>query len=133
MLDQSVIIIRNEDGKIYAHHNSCRHRGSAICVEERGHEDKLKCPYHNWVYDKTGRLGNARLMPDDFDKSQFGLHPYISPTWRERSLFPWQTIRRTSHRESADLAPYLQPYQLEKQRLLHRDRYELEANWKPDR
>ncbi|MGN7723187.1 aromatic ring-hydroxylating oxygenase subunit alpha [Chitinophaga sp. 22620] len=130
VLDQSVIIIRNEDGKIYAHHNSCRHRGSAICVEERGHEDKLKCPYHNWVYDKTGRLRNARLMPDDFDKSQFGLHPVHLADVAGAIFISLADDPPDFSRESADLAPYLQPYQLEKAKVAYRDRYELEANWK---
>ncbi len=130
VLDQSVIIIRNEDGKIYAHHNSCRHRGSAICIEERGHEDKLKCPYHNWVYDKTGRLRNARLMPDDFDKSQFGLHPVHLTDVAGAIFISLADDPPDFSREAADLAPYLQPYQLEKAKVACRDRYELEANWK---
>ena len=50
----SVIIIRGNSGEVYAHHNTCRHRGSLICLEERGHSPKLVCPYHQWVYDKDG-------------------------------------------------------------------------------
>lgn len=130
VLDQSVIIIRNEDGKIYAHHNSCRHRGSAICIEERGNEDKLKCPYHNWVYDKDGRLRNARLMPDDFDKSRFGLHPVHLTDVAGAIFISLADDPPDFSQESAGLAPYLQPYQLEKAKVACRDRYELEANWK---
>ncbi|RPD42592.1 aromatic ring-hydroxylating oxygenase subunit alpha [Chitinophaga barathri] len=130
ILDQSVIIIRNDDGKIYAHHNSCRHRGSAICIEERGHEDKLKCPYHNWVYDKEGQLRNARLMPDDFDKSQFGLHSVHLTNVAGAIFISLADNPPDFSQESADLAPYLQPYQLEGAKVAYRDRYELEANWK---
>lgn len=130
VLDQSVIVIRDDDGKIYAHHNSCRHRGSAICLEERGHEDKLKCPYHSWVYDKNGSLRNARLMPEELDKSQLGLHP-VHIAMIEGAIF----ISLADHppdfsKEIAGLSPYLRPYQLENAKVAYRDRYELEANWK---
>jgi phenylpropionate dioxygenase-like ring-hydroxylating dioxygenase large terminal subunit len=130
IMDQSVIIIRDDDGKICAHHNSCRHRGSAICLEERGHEDKLKCPYHSWVYDKNGSLRNARLMEVTFDKSQFGLHP-VHLTVIEGAIFiSLADTPPDFTREMAGLSPYLRPYQLENAKVAHRDRYELDANWK---
>jgi phenylpropionate dioxygenase-like ring-hydroxylating dioxygenase large terminal subunit len=47
----SIIIIRGNNGEVYAHYNTCRHRGSLICLEERGYAPKLICPYHQWVYD----------------------------------------------------------------------------------
>ena len=33
---ESIIIIRDKNNKIYAHYNVCRHRGSHICLEEKG-------------------------------------------------------------------------------------------------
>jgi phenylpropionate dioxygenase-like ring-hydroxylating dioxygenase large terminal subunit len=130
MMNQSVIIIRNDDGQIYAHHNTCRHRGSVICVEERGNETKLKCPYHNWVYEKNGNLRNARLMPDDFDKKNFGLHP-VNLTLVEGAIFISLADNPPDFsKESGDLAPYLRPFRLEDAKVAYRDRYELDANWK---
>ena len=70
----SIIIIRGSHGKVYAHYNTCRHRGSVICLEDSGHAAKLICPYHQWVYDKDGTLLNARMMPDDFCKEEYNLH-----------------------------------------------------------
>ena len=54
--NDSIIIIRGNNGEVYAHYNTCRHRGSLICLEEQGHAPKLVCPYHQWVYDKDGIL-----------------------------------------------------------------------------
>jgi Rieske 2Fe-2S family protein len=34
----------------------------------------LVCPYHAWSYNLDGSLRAARLMPDDFDRSTYGLH-----------------------------------------------------------
>ncbi|MBL7747156.1 MAG: Rieske (2Fe-2S) protein, partial [Chitinophagaceae bacterium] len=56
----SIIIIRGNNGDVYAHYNTCTHRGSAICLENSGHAAKLICPYHQWVFDKDGTLLNAR-------------------------------------------------------------------------
>ena len=56
----SIIIIRGNKGEVFAHYNTCAHRGSAICLQEKGNAAKLICPYHQWVYDKDGTLLNAR-------------------------------------------------------------------------
>jgi Rieske 2Fe-2S family protein len=37
----SIVIIRGNKGEVYAHHNTCRHRGSLICLEEKGNAPKL--------------------------------------------------------------------------------------------
>jgi phenylpropionate dioxygenase-like ring-hydroxylating dioxygenase large terminal subunit len=47
LIDQPIIIIRGDEGEVYAHHNTCRHRGSVICTGESGNEPNLVCPYHN--------------------------------------------------------------------------------------
>src|SRR5258707_683944 len=46
----SIIVIRSQDGAIRAFHNVCRHRGSVICGDDRGHALRLVCPYHQWTY-----------------------------------------------------------------------------------
>jgi Rieske 2Fe-2S family protein len=71
---ESIIVLRRSPSEIVALFNVCRHRGSRICLQATGHVNKLVCPYHAWVYDTDGSLLSARLMPDDFDPSQHGLH-----------------------------------------------------------
>ena len=70
----SVIVIRSDDGTVHALHNVCRHIGSMICTEPRGHLSRLVCPYHQWAYGLDGTLLACRGMQPDLDKSQFGLH-----------------------------------------------------------
>ena len=126
----NAIIIRDDDSTIHAHHNTCRHRGSAICIEERGNEEKLKCPYHNWVYEKNGKLKSARLMPDDFDKSPYGLIPIVVELLEGAVFICFSANPPDFSREKSDLAKYLRTYQLNQAKVAHRDRYELDANWK---
>jgi phenylpropionate dioxygenase-like ring-hydroxylating dioxygenase large terminal subunit len=70
---ESAIVIRGEDGKLRAFANVCRHRGSRICVEARGTNAFLTCPYHAWSYELDGRLRRAREMPAGFDPANYGL------------------------------------------------------------
>jgi len=72
--NESAIIVRGSDGELQAFANVCRHRGSLVCLESKGHTDKFMCPYHGWLYDIDGRLKAARSMPDDFDMSSYGLN-----------------------------------------------------------
>ena len=66
---ESVIVVRDDEGVLRAHHNVCRHRGSRICDEPRGSARAFVCPYHQWTYALDGQLRAARLMGDDFAKS----------------------------------------------------------------
>jgi phenylpropionate dioxygenase-like ring-hydroxylating dioxygenase large terminal subunit len=72
--NESIIIIRQSDDVVNAFFNVCRHRGSKICLEHEGNKGLLTCPYHAWTYELDGQLRPPRLMADDFDRSQFGLH-----------------------------------------------------------
>ena len=72
--NESAIVVRNSDGEIKAFANVCRHRGSLVCLETSGNQRKFECPYHGWMYDTDGNLTAARNMPEDFDKTSYGLH-----------------------------------------------------------
>ena len=65
--------MRGAKGEVRAFYNTCRHRGSKVCVGEQGKAAKLECPYHQWTYDLDGRLLFARDMGPSFDASQFPL------------------------------------------------------------
>ena len=67
--DESVIILKDEEGIIRAHYNVCRHRGSHICLEQQGNKKVLICPYHAWTYNLDGSIKSARLMDEDFKKN----------------------------------------------------------------
>jgi phenylpropionate dioxygenase-like ring-hydroxylating dioxygenase large terminal subunit len=130
VLNHSAIIIRDDDGSIYAHHNTCRHRGSVICTEERGNEPNLRCPYHHWVYDKKGSLKNARMMPDEFNKEQFSLFGIHVRVVAGAIFINFSNNPPAFDAEERDLGEYLQPYELSKAKVAYRDSYELDANWK---
>jgi anthranilate 1,2-dioxygenase large subunit len=54
--DMPVVVTRDRDGAIHAFENRCAHRGSLLCLKERGEAKDITCVYHNWTYDLTGKL-----------------------------------------------------------------------------
>lgn len=128
--NDSIIIIRGNKGEVFAHYNTCRHRGSLICLEEKGRAPKLVCPYHQWVYDKDGSLVNARLMPDDFDKSEHGLHP-VKVEVTGGLIFVSLSDNPPAFKKVADdYFPFLSPYKIENAKVAFKKTYELRTNWK---
>jgi len=74
---ESVLVVRQRDGGLRAFLNVCRHRGARLCVEEAGQVKRtLRCGYHAWAYDLSGRLAaapNLARMPD-IDRHAGGVH-----------------------------------------------------------
>lgn len=71
-----IIVNRNDEGRIGAFINRCRHRGPTVCRSELGNAKFFRCPYHAWTYDNSGNLV-AVPMPQgygaDFKKEELGL------------------------------------------------------------
>lgn len=80
---EPIVVVRGGDGVLRAFFNVCRHHAAAVMPAPCGKADKLRCPYHGWTYDLTGRL---RGVPEidgvkNFDREQFGLVPLAVATW----------------------------------------------------
>ena len=74
LLNEEIIIVRGKDMKIRAFFNVCRHRGSRICLEDKGNIKRLTCPYHAWSYNLEGNLQGAKSLPKDIEKQSLSLH-----------------------------------------------------------
>ena len=75
--DESLIVIRGDDGELKGFFNVCRHRAHRL-LEGSGHVKSITCPYHAWNYSRNGELRhaqNADKMPG-FDKSDYCLSGY---------------------------------------------------------
>jgi choline monooxygenase len=129
---EPILVVRGEDGVLRAFHNVCRHRGARVAIEPCGHATKLRCRYHGWTYDLTGRL---RGVPEfggvaDFRREDHGLAVIMVDTWG-----PLVFVH--AHRPAASLADFLAPLTartakqgLEKLRFAERKEYDLRCNWK---
>ncbi|MCC5871414.1 MAG: aromatic ring-hydroxylating dioxygenase subunit alpha [Gammaproteobacteria bacterium] len=84
LLGTPIIIVRDHEGVIRAFYNTCRHRGAPVVKDDSGRCNVLRCQYHSWAYDLSGRLVNVPDEHDfvDLDKSARGLLPVRCETYR---------------------------------------------------
>jgi Rieske 2Fe-2S family protein len=84
--DQSVLLLRDVEGAVRAFHNTCRHRGSRLCLEHEGRfrAKAIVCPYHQWSYDFQGNLLGTSSLSEapDFAKEDFPLYRIAVKEWR---------------------------------------------------
>src|SRR6516165_9385575 len=82
--ETAVIVTRDTSGKINGFVNRCAHRGNLLCLERRGSVKEIKCIYHGWTYDLTGKLTGVAFergvkrqggMPPEFRKDEHDLAP----------------------------------------------------------
>jgi phenylpropionate dioxygenase-like ring-hydroxylating dioxygenase large terminal subunit len=51
-----VVVVRDQDGEVYAFENRCAHRGALLALENEGNVRDFQCVYHAWTYDRQGTL-----------------------------------------------------------------------------
>jgi Rieske 2Fe-2S family protein len=121
------IIVRAEDGSVKAVSNICRHKGSLICREGSGNVRKFVCPYHQWVYEKDGRLSHARLMPTDFNTEAFSL---LTATVHATQGMIFVCLADDPPPFPEPNGAVLAPYDLPDAKVAHIASYNVQANWK---
>ena len=88
LLGIPLIILRDKNNKIKVFHNVCSHRGFKILQEKCKIKNVIRCPYHSWSYDMSGKLiatphigGMNKHNCNKFSKSQSGLKEVRSHVW----------------------------------------------------
>ncbi len=77
-LDESLLVVRGDDGVVRGFHNVCRHRASRLVEPGKGHcGRRLTCPYHHWTYALDGQLAALpqRKRFTGLDPAEHGLAP----------------------------------------------------------
>lgn len=82
---ERLVVTRDREGRPRAFHNTCRHRGSALCTEPRGRfaGGRITCPYHAWSYALSGELAATPKMelPAGFRREDYPLYAVASESW----------------------------------------------------
>ncbi|MDN3523358.1 aromatic ring-hydroxylating oxygenase subunit alpha [Halomonas ramblicola] len=129
--DNPIILVRGNDGSVHGFHNVCRHRGSRLCVSEKGKVAKLVCPYHQWTYELDGRLLFAGTdMGAGFDLGAYGLKPI-----QVRTAGGFLFISLAEQPPAIDdllatLEHYLEPYDMANTKVAVESSIVEQANWK---
>ena len=80
-----MLLVRDDAGVLQGFHNTCRHRGAALCRESEGllRSGAIICPYHAWVYNLQGDLlrTSSKRNPQGFDVADYPLYKINVHEW----------------------------------------------------
>jgi choline monooxygenase len=83
-----ILLLRGRDGQIQAFHNICRHRAMRLVSEPCSAATRIRCPWHGWTYDLTGKLlgtpevGGAGVhSAEGLHRATLGLKPIAVGRW----------------------------------------------------
>ena len=129
----SVIVVRDAGGRIRAHHNVCRHRGTMLCGDAAGRfPGSIQCQYHAWTYNLDGSLASAPHMDkvEGFREADYPLRSVAVETW-DGHVFINLAARPTPFADHvASLPAKFRPWGMADLRMVERRVYTLHANWK---
>lgn len=128
---EQILIVREKPDSVRAFYNVCRHRGSTLCAADSGNARVLVCPYHAWSFALDGSLLSARLMPEDFDKAENGLHPCHVRVFHGLIFICMSEDEPEDFDATfADLDAILDYHGFDEARVAHMASYPTAANWK---
>jgi Rieske 2Fe-2S family protein len=130
---ESIIVLRDQQGRVRAFFNVCRHRGSRICEEHRGSfSETIQCPYHAWTYSLDGRLLGAPATSDleGFRKQDWPLKPVSVALWEGFIFINLATAPASFEASHSALIGRFARFGLPGLRLGRTHEYDVRANWK---
>ena len=82
IVNDSILLTRDDSGALKGYYNSCLHRGRAL-KRGAGRTENLRCPYHGWSWNLAGEFEGAPC-PWDFPhvtQEKFSLPEVRVATW----------------------------------------------------
>jgi Rieske 2Fe-2S family protein len=129
---ETLILVRNRQGRLGAFHNVCRHRGTAVVEDACGTVVRFQCPYHAWIYDLDGALIRAKHTEDldEFDFPTYSLAAVRVETWQGFVFVNLAAEGPTLADQLGDLVEHMARFDFGRLRSARRIEYTVGANWK---
>jgi phenylpropionate dioxygenase-like ring-hydroxylating dioxygenase large terminal subunit len=136
--EEPLLIVRASEDEVAAMSAVCRHRGMLVAEGTGNCGRAFVCPYHNWAYDRRGKLIAATAMDEigTFDRAEIRLPPIRSEIWNGFVFVNFDEDAQPVAERLAPLADLLAPYRLAELRgeFLKDPQYHMysdfEWNWK---
>lgn len=126
---EPLLLWRGEDGRERTFVNVCMHRGHVLCPTREGRARELRCAYHHWSYDSTGRLAQAPRA-----RVELAGVSLAEVRCQRFGGFLWVHLGRG---DAEPLEEFLSPiadelaaYELERFALVHATTVSIDCNWK---
>lgn len=131
--EQSVFIVRNQEGDINAFYNVCQHRGHEL-LQGTGSARVIVCPYHAWAYDLNGELKSARNSEsvEGFRHCEFALKPVQVEVFCGLVFICLDPTTPPLSEQAAGLDAEIRAYcpSVDELAFAQRDTYTVDCNWK---
>jgi phenylpropionate dioxygenase-like ring-hydroxylating dioxygenase large terminal subunit len=126
-----VVLLRDNDNRIRAYANTCRHRGSRL-LSGSGSCKRIVCPYHSWSYGLDGELVGAPGMrgADGFDTADFPLLEVAVDSWAGFVFIHYQPDPEPLASHLGNLPEKFASHRCGDLRLVDKLEFEIDANWK---
>jgi Rieske 2Fe-2S family protein len=128
-----VLLSRDEDGRLHAFANFCRHRGHELLpCGTSANRPSIVCPYHSWTYSLDGGLKTARGFKGEagFDDTRWGLAELPVIEWHGLIFVDGSGQAGPLAGALAQLGELVTPYEPERLVIRGRHTYDAAANWK---
>ncbi|WP_022982523.1 SRPBCC family protein [Ideonella sp. B508-1] len=134
ILDESIIVVRQDADTIRAYHNVCPHRGRRL-TEGCGTAARLQCKFHGWQWNLDGKV--IRIIdrddwagcPDNGDED-FTLPEIKVSTWAGFVFVNFDPDCEPLETHLAPVPEYTNCYEFEKMRYRWYKSVRLPCNWK---
>ncbi|MBD2084743.1 aromatic ring-hydroxylating dioxygenase subunit alpha [Trichocoleus sp. ST-U3] len=104
VLGEWLAVFRGNDGKPVALRDRCMHRNSRLS-KGKVCQGMLQCPYHGWVYDKTGKVVAVPAEGEDFKVT----HARRTQHYDTREQDGYVYVR-LAQKPSEEFEPFQMPY-----------------------
>jgi phenylpropionate dioxygenase-like ring-hydroxylating dioxygenase large terminal subunit len=132
--DQSVVVVRADDGSVKAFRNACLHRATRICVGVGSAGEELRCPFHGWAWNLDGSIREVPdaddFAPECLSRDDLQLPQVHVGVW---GGFVFVNLSARPEPLVEFLAPVIEglaPFEVDKMRLIRYRTTVMKCNWK---
>ena len=128
---QPIMVLRDNDNKIRAQSNVCRHRMSTL-LEGSGNTRSIICPYHAWTYGLNGALRGAPAMTlnENFNRKDYCLPEIKCEEWLGWIMISLNSKANPINNSLSEVSDLIGDFQMETYTQTFSETHVWDTNWK---